>query len=65
MIGEGLVEKKIALTHMEADCEALARFVTPGEVGHIRAQLIHTTRCHDELKGRIEFTASHTIIRRL
>lgn len=39
---------------MEADCDALSRFVTPGEAGRIRAQLIQMRRCWEELKGRAE-----------
>lgn len=39
---------------MEADCEALTRFVTPGEAGHFWAKLTQM-RCYwDELKGRVE-----------
>lgn len=50
----GLEDRKAALAHMEADCEALSRFVTPGEAGHIRATLTRI-RCHwDELKRTAE-----------
>lgn len=50
----GLEERRAALAHMEADCEALSRFVTPGQAGHIRAKLTQM-RCHwEELKGRVE-----------
>lgn len=44
----------MALTHIEADCDALSSFVTTGEAGRIRAQLVQTRRCFDELKDRIE-----------
>lgn len=53
-MGEGLDERKAALARMEADCEALSRFVTPGEAGHIRAQLAQMRRYWEELKGRVE-----------
>lgn len=53
-MGEGLEERRAALAHMEADCEALSRFVTPGEAGHIRARLTQMRRCWEELKGRVE-----------
>ncbi|XP_027140369.1 nesprin-1 isoform X4 [Larimichthys crocea] len=53
-VGEGLEERRAALAHMEADCEALSRFVTPGEAGHIRARLTQMRRCWEELKGRVE-----------
>lgn len=53
-MGKGLEERKAALAHMEMDCEALSKFVTPGEAGHIRARLAQM-RCHwEELKGRVE-----------
>lgn len=53
-MGGTLEEKKAALAHMEADCEALSRFVTPGEAGRIRAQLIQARQYWDELKGIVE-----------
>lgn len=51
---EGLEERRATLGHMEADCEALSRFVTPGEAGHIRARLMQMRRYWEELKGRAE-----------
>lgn len=39
---------------MEADCEALSKFVTPGEAGHIRARLVQMRRYWEELKGRVD-----------
>ena len=39
---------------MEADCDALSRFVTPGEAGCIRARLTQMRRYWEELKGRVE-----------
>ncbi|GLD49390.1 nesprin-1-like protein [Lates japonicus] len=53
-VGKGLEERRAAVTHMEADCEALSRFVTPGEAGRIRARLTQTRRYFEELKGRVE-----------
>lgn len=53
-MGKGLEERKAALAHIETDCEALSRFVTPGEAGRIRARLTQTRRYWDELKGRVE-----------
>lgn len=44
---------------MEADCEALTRFVTPGEAGHFWVTLSQM-KCHwDELKGRVEQLEGH------
>lgn len=53
-MAKGLEERRAAVTHMEADCEALSRFVTPGEAGRIRARLTQTRRYFEELKGRVE-----------
>nr|XP_019953051.1 PREDICTED: nesprin-1-like [Paralichthys olivaceus] len=53
-VGKGLEERREALAHMEADCEALSRFVTPGEAGCIRARLTQMRRYWEELKGRVE-----------
>lgn len=53
-MGEGLEERTAALSHMEADCEALSRFVTPGEAGRIRTRLTQMRRYWEELKGRVE-----------
>ncbi|XP_074471050.1 nesprin-1-like isoform X3 [Sebastes fasciatus] len=53
-VAEGLEERRTALAHMEADCEALSRFVTPGEAGRIRARLALMRRYWEELKGRVE-----------
>ncbi|XP_023266581.1 nesprin-1-like [Seriola lalandi dorsalis] len=53
-VGKGLEERRAALVHMEADCEALSRFVTPGEAGRIRAGLTQMRRYWEELKGRVE-----------
>ncbi|XP_040920912.1 nesprin-1-like [Toxotes jaculatrix] len=53
-VGKGLEERRAALGHMEADCEALSRFVTPGEAGRIRARLTQIRRYWEELKGRVE-----------
>lgn len=39
---------------MEADCEALSRFLTPGEAGCIRARLTHMRRYWEELKESAE-----------
>lgn len=50
----GLEDRKAALALMEADCEALSRFVTPGEAGHIQAKLTQI-KCHwEELKRTVE-----------
>lgn len=44
---------------MEADCEALTRFVTPGEAGHFWVKLSQM-KCHwDELKERVEQLQGH------
>lgn len=51
---EGLEDRRAVLDLMEADCESLSRFVTPGEAGHIRAQLTQMRRYWEELKGRVE-----------
>lgn len=53
-VGEGLEERRAALAHMEADSEALSRFVTPGEAGHIREKLTQMRRHWEELKGSVE-----------
>ncbi|KAK1888949.1 Nesprin-1 [Dissostichus eleginoides] len=53
-VADGLEERRAALAHMEADCEALSRFVTPGEAGRIRTRLAQMRRCWEELKGRAE-----------
>lgn len=53
-MGEGLTERRAALAQMEADSEALSRFVTPGEAGHVRARLIQTRHRFDELTERTE-----------
>ncbi|CAB1447009.1 unnamed protein product [Pleuronectes platessa] len=53
-LGKGLEERRAALAHMEADCEALSRFVTPGEAGCLRARLTQMKRYWEELKGRVE-----------
>lgn len=53
-MSEGLEERRAALAHMEADCEALSSFVTPGEAGRIRARLAQMRRYWEELKGRVE-----------
>lgn len=53
-VGGGLEERRALLDHMEADCEALSKFVTPGEAGHIRARLAQIRRHWEELKGRVE-----------
>lgn len=54
-----LEERRSALEHMEADCEALTRFVTPGEAGHFWVKLSQM-KCHwDELKGRVEQLEGH------
>lgn len=39
---------------MEADCETLSEFVTPGEAGRIRARLAQMGRCWEELRERVE-----------
>lgn len=54
-----LEERRAALEHMEADCEALTRFVTPGEAGHFWVKLSRM-KCHwDELKERVEQLQGH------
>lgn len=53
-MGEALEERKAVLVLMEADSEALSRFVTSGEAGSIRAQLNQTRQYWEELKGRAE-----------
>lgn len=53
-MGEALEERKAVLVLMEADCEALSRFVTSGEASRIRAQLNQTRQYWEELKGRAE-----------
>lgn len=47
-------ERRAALTQMEADSEALSQFMTPGEVGHVRARLVQMRRRFDELAERTE-----------
>lgn len=54
MVGAGLEERRAALAHLEEECEALSRFVTPGEVGHIRARLAQMGRHWEELRERVE-----------
>lgn len=44
---------------MEADCEALTRFVTPGEAGHFWVKLSQMKYHWDELKGRVEQLEGH------
>lgn len=51
---EDLEKRKAALVHMESDCEALSRFVTPGEAGRIRTRLTQMRCCWEELQGRVE-----------
>lgn len=59
IVERALDERKAALEHMEADCEALTRFVTPGEAGHFWVKLSQM-KCHwDELKGRVEQLQGH------
>lgn len=53
-VAEGLEERRAALAHMEADCEALSSCVTPGETGRIRSRLAQMRRYWEELKGRAE-----------
>nr|XP_029132983.1 nesprin-1-like [Labrus bergylta] len=53
-VGEVLDERRVALAHMEADCEALSIFVTPGEAGRIRTQLAQMRRNWEEMKWRVE-----------
>lgn len=53
-VAEGLEERRAALAHMEVDCEALSRFVTPGEAGRIRSRLAQMRRDWEELMGRVE-----------
>ncbi|XP_039981906.1 nesprin-1-like [Xiphias gladius] len=53
-VGKGLDERRAALAQMETDCEALSKFVTPGEAGLIRARLAQMRRYWEELKGRVE-----------
>lgn len=53
-VGEGLDERRAALVRMEADCEALPGFVTPGEAGHIRTRLAQMRHSWEELKERVE-----------
>lgn len=50
----GLEQRREVLAGMEADCEALARFVTPGEAGRIWARLTHMRHYWEELKGKVE-----------
>lgn len=53
-VGEGLEERRAALAHMESDCEALVRFLTPGEADHIWAKLTEMKLCWEELNFKIE-----------
>lgn len=53
-MGEGLKERRAALAHMESDCEALLRFLTPGEAEHIWAKLTEMRLHWEELKCKIE-----------
>lgn len=53
-MGEGLEERRAALAHMESDCEALLRFLTPGEADHIGAKLTDMRLRWEELKFKIE-----------
>ncbi|XP_024912651.1 nesprin-1-like [Cynoglossus semilaevis] len=53
-VEKGLDDRRSALTLMEADCEALSRFLTPGEAGCIRARLTHMRRYWEELKESAE-----------
>lgn len=54
-----LEERRAALEHTEADCEALTRVVTPGEAGHFWVKLSQM-KCHwDELKARVEHLQGH------
>ncbi|XP_028460432.1 nesprin-1-like [Perca flavescens] len=53
-VAEGLEERRAALAHMEADCEALSSCVTPGETGRIRSRLAQIRHYWEELKGRAE-----------
>ncbi|XP_076011043.1 nesprin-1-like, partial [Genypterus blacodes] len=53
-VGEGLDERRAALVRMEAECEALSGFVTPGEAGQIRTRLVQMRRSWEELKERVE-----------
>lgn len=53
-MGEGLEERRAALAHMESDCEALLRFLTPGEADHIWAKLTEMRLYWEELKFKIE-----------
>lgn len=53
-VGEGLEERRAALAHMESDCEALLRFLTPGEADHIWAKLTDMKLCWEKLKFKIE-----------
>lgn len=53
-VGEGLEERRAALAHMESDCEALVRFLTPGEADHIWAKLTQMKLRWEELKFKIE-----------
>ncbi|KAF3849913.1 hypothetical protein F7725_019632 [Dissostichus mawsoni] len=64
-VADGLEERRAALAHMEADCEALSRFVTPGEAGRIRTRLAQMRRCWEELKGRAEQLGGQLIQRLL
>lgn len=53
-VGEGLEERRAALAHMESDCEALLRFLTPGEADHIWAKLAEMKLRWEELNFKIE-----------
>lgn len=53
-VGEGLGERRAALAHMESDCEALLRFLTPGEADRIHAKLTEMRLQWEELKFKIE-----------
>lgn len=53
-VGEGWGERRAALAHMESDCEALLRFLTPGEADRIRAELTEMRLRWEELKFKME-----------
>lgn len=58
-VGEGLEERRAALAHMESDCEALLRFLTPGEADRIWAKLTEMKLHWEELKLKIEQQQRH------
>ena len=53
-VGASLEERGAILAHLEADCEALSKFVTPGEVERIRTRLANMGQYWEELRARVE-----------